>query len=346
MSKGRKSIFSSIFALFVVFSFALIGVSASETAVYGKNSPIYYEYLSEETGKTEYELKVLEKEYGDLGEYFNIQLPGDVLEANTEYLNATEITKPIELTNDQIVLEKNKIVKDPSTLPGYYEGFAEFTGLSVEELKEIHKNYGELSEHFDVEVDFNRLEKMDKDEISINSDGTPSEKMSKAQFDSLKAKLDKGDIVISKDQWFTFVNHGHAAIAVQTNTATKYIVQHTGSGKSKKSNFDDYASLYSVRLYYTNTLTGTKRSAAADYAAKSLLNYSYDALADINSSTYVNCATLVWKALKNQGVKHETRYIAISQYYIVETVWPKDFVTDNKTTLWAQVNWSGDGNKW
>jgi len=337
MIKGRKSIFSSIFALIMVFSFALTGVSAEEMSVIGKNSSTYYEYLSGETGKTVYELKVLEKEYGDLEEYFNIKLPSDVVVANEEYMNATTFTNPTEL---ELTME------DPSTLPGYYEGFAEFTGLSIEQLKDIHNTYGELSQHFGVQVDYNKLEQMNRDNVSIYSDGTPSKTMTSEQFRSIKAKLDKGDILVSKDQWFSFVNHGHAAIAVQTDTATKYIVQHTGSGKSKKSNFDDYTALYSLRLYYTNTITGTERRSAADYATNSLTGYSYDALADINSSTYVNCATLVWKALKNQGVKHETRYIPISQYYTVETVWPKDFVTDSKTTLWAQVNWSGDENKW
>ena len=345
MFKRNKGIFSSVLALGIVFSVALTGVSANEYSVYGKNSSIYYEYLSAETGKSDYELKMLEKEYGDLEEYFNIKLPSNVLEVNNVDLKATEVTNPIELKNDEFVLEKNKIVKDPSTLPGYFEGFAEFTGLSIDQLKEVYKNYGELGKHFGVDVDYSKLAKTKNDELSASAT-TSGKKMAASDFSYMKGKVDKGDIIVSKDQWSVFINHGHAAIAVQTDTSTKYVVHHTGSGKSKKANFDDLAEVYTMRLYYTNGVTGTTRRAAADYALNKLKDWSYDALADINSTTYVNCATLVWKALKSQGIKHETRYIPIAQYYTVETVWPKDFVTDSKTTMWAQVNWSGDSKKW
>lgn len=338
MNMKRKSLLSLIVTVIMVFSFAMTAIAAEDSNV-GKYTSVYYEYFSKVTGKTEYELRVIEKEYGDLGRYFNLRIPTDIISAQSILESSKNVTKE----------KKNQTFKkDPSKIPGYFESFAAFSGLTVDQLKEIYKKYGELSQHFGVEFDVNRLEALNAGGYaSIASSGGGSDTpMTDEQFAYMKSKADKGDIVVTKDQWFGPVNHGHAAIVVQSDTPTKYIVDHTGSGLSSKRNFDNYKVLYTMRLYYTNGVTGDVRRAAADYAVSNLQGWKYDALADIDSTTYVNCATLVWKALKSQGITHKTRIIPINEYYYITTVWPADFVTDSKTTFWAGVNWPGDNKKW
>lgn len=242
---------------------------------------------------------------------------------------------------------------DITKISGYYEQLSLYTGIPVNELKKLEKQYGELTQYMGIKVDVNRLR--NGRDITLSSKGGDSDTpMTDEQFKKFKNAAKTGDILVTKDSWTLFVNHGHAAIVENDNVSKdKYIVQAIGPGeKSRREKIDCWASCYTARIYYPSSATSSQRKNAGSYSAK-LTNIDYNALADIKSSSEANCATLVWKAYKEQGISLDTsimfKYISIGIGGILvpySTCYPIDFVECSNTTMRETINWSGESDEW
>lgn len=328
MLKKKVLISLSTVAVMVIF---LTSVSMAAT---GGTS--YYDYIAKNTGKSVNELREIEKEYGDLGEYFNMAVPDEVVKNSVSKEKTTLKDKKINSNSDI------------DQIPGYYEAFSKYTGLPINDLKEIYKQNGELGEYLGLPIDVEKLKSSSTNQIlSSDSGGGDVTPMTPDQWTTMKNAADKGDTLITKDQWWGPINHGHAAIVYESYSKT---VEHTGDGLSAVYDINKYANAYTLRDYYPSGTTGDTRRAAADYAKNYLVNKQYDAIADINSSTYVNCATLVWKAYKYKGITLDYFPIYMSSggypVKICDTVFPSTIVEDTSMTLWEGVNWPGGDNEW
>ena len=86
-------------------------------------------------------------------------------------------------------------------------------------------------------------------------------------------------------------------------------------------------------IYTVETATATKASNAADYAETYLVDKDYDIYAPLDSTSSLNCATLIYHAYKNQGIYLKTYF---------GTVTPASLVEDTNTHALGNLNWSGD----
>lgn len=145
----------------------------------------------------------------------------------------------------------------------------------------------------------------------------------------------KGDILISATNSTAVMGiinyrHGHAAIVYDEET----IVQAVGPGyNSIKTNLSGFGSATKVRLYEVAGASNTQASSAATYASNNLVNKPYSITAAAASTEYLNCATLVWQAYKNQG-------FTLKKFF--GTVTPESLVKDTQTDAIGNINWSGN----
>ncbi|NLM11991.1 MAG: hypothetical protein GX213_14735 [Clostridiaceae bacterium] len=265
------------------------------------------------------------------------------------------VSMMLNVTSYSFANERVK-VSDITKISGYYEQLSSYTGIPVNELKKLEKKYGELTQYMGIKVDVNRLGNSRNITLSSSSGGGSDDPMTKAQFTEFKNAAKTGDILVTKDSWTLFVNHGHAAIVESDNVnGDKYIVQAIGPGeKSRREKIDSWASCYTARIYYPTSATSSQRTKAGSYSAN-LTNIDYDAFADVESSSEANCATIIWKAYKNQGISLDTsimlKYVPIPGtttgiWVPYNTCYPVDFVECSNTTMRKSINWSGASDKW
>jgi len=282
----------------------------------------YYSYISEKTGLNLQELRVEEKQSGDLEAIHEVKVP----------LKFRELEP--ELTFD------NSVKKDEN----YYEFLSAYTEESVDYLKTLEKENGDLLQLYGLGVQVDTItpelvEEVKAADVIYNGgsfSSTNKYPMSSSQWSYMKNKADKGDILVSKDSTTFFVNHGHAAIVSASKLRT---VEHTGDGKSDEYNIDRWAKRWTMRDYYPSGTSQFTRDKAADYAYSKLRGWKYSALPGCKNSKKLNCATLVWKAYHSQSVDLQKTWIGGCV--------PKCFVTGKcKTTYWAGVNWSGGTHSW
>lgn len=145
----------------------------------------------------------------------------------------------------------------------------------------------------------------------------------------------KGDFLISATNSTNVIlginyRHGHAAMKYDNEN----IIHAIGPGvKSKITTLSGFGATEKVRIYTVETATATKASNAADYAETYLVDKDYDIYAPLDSTSSLNCATLIYHAYKNQGIYLKTYF---------GTVTPASLVEDTNTHALGNLNWSGD----
>lgn len=146
----------------------------------------------------------------------------------------------------------------------------------------------------------------------------------------------KGDMLISGQNSHTLdklnltYRHGHAAILYDAQT----IVHARGPGLlSIKQSLSYFGTTNCIRLYTVNGVTNTTASNVAIYADNTLTGKEYVFDANSDTSSGLNCATLIYKAYKHYGINLKTYFY---------TVTPESLVEDTKTLVVAHVGWPGN----
>jgi len=145
----------------------------------------------------------------------------------------------------------------------------------------------------------------------------------------------KGDFLISATNATNVFlgidyRHGHAAMKYDNEN----IIHAIGPGvQSKMTTLSGFGATEMVRIYTVETATDSQARYAANYAYNHLRGKAYDIYAPLNSTTSLNCATLVYHAYKAQGIYLQTYF---------GTVTPASLVEDTNTHALGNLNWSGD----
>jgi uncharacterized protein YycO len=239
-----------------------------------------------------------------------------------------------------------------ANVPGYYEGFSQYTGLSVHELQKIYQQHGELGAYFGVHVDAQKLRAYSQDPngfSTLSGGGGNVKEMTDAQWNSIKDKGEKGDILATRDTEIAFVNVGHVGIIFKKGEKT--IEAPEPNVTSRERDFTEvWRKRNTMRVYQVKTANAKTRVAASDHADKNLKGKTYYVLAGVDDDS-VNCATLVWKAYKSQSIELGKAAIAVPNGtpfpYVYFTSTPQKLVEDSTNLKRiAQVNWSGGENSW
>lgn len=177
----------------------------------------------------------------------------------------------------------------------------------------------------------------------------------------------KGQVWITKDGNFGPVNHGHAGMLYAYAPYYIAFIEHRGAASITDydttysqlyawdwgSGDEHWKTVHTLRTYNVKTPNATAQGldydpltmiAAADYAMANLLGYSYNPLAPKNSTSSVNCATIIYKAYINANV-----YGGISTEIGNDsslTVIPKDLVEDTRLQPVFNAQWGGDQHTW
>jgi hypothetical protein len=233
----------------------------------------------------------------------------------------------------------------------YYNTISAYTGVSIEDLKEIEAAHGNLEDIYGIELDYHSL--------SLNSaitDDPPEEviAMTQDEYNTLLEEVSKGDILVTKDSWTNVtvlgitktVNHGHCCLVDDKYSSDVYVTEAFGPDQLSDKyllgdEHDHWKDYHRVRVYYPTDATDTQREEAANYADRELEGWEYDPFAEVRSTKYLNCATLVYKAYESEDIILDKSLFYATQYDFWFTVYPKDIVEDDDTTLKHNVNWSG-----
>lgn len=160
------------------------------------------------------------------------------------------------------------------------------------------------------------------------------------QWQSLCNIADASDVLVTRDCTTLSIPHGHAAL-VYDSTMT---VEHMGPtllgipGSIGKSVYTGISNVWShcksCRLYESpDARSEGVELDIAEYARGNLTGWSYNLLANKNSTSEVNCATLVWKAYYWGGG------ITMNGVSGTNTIIPADFVERNDLTMLFTVGW-------
>ena len=173
------------------------------------------------------------------------------------------------------------------------------------------------------------LETSNNTRASGNSTGN---KMTAAQYQQIEDVATKGNVIITKDSTTLGVQHGHSGIVYENCYST---VEALGYGEvSQWQLLSTWKNHYQVRLYYPSNVSENNRYAAGNYAYNNLRGWSYQVLPAVDSSSNLNCATLVWRAYKNGAGTTFT-------YNAAGTLIPQNIVEWWGMTQKVSVNWSG-----
>lgn len=225
----------------------------------------------------------------------------------------------------------------------YFEEKAKATGITAEYLKESYKLYGK--ELFEVIID----EYIEKVELYglLSDDEIPISIMS-SYWEGAQWSVKTGSVFITRDNKTKGIRHGHAAIvsyqAVWFGEKIIYVTEAVG---------EDYeVDQYQVNAgypFWTNRSTlkicdvRTTASEANDIqtmakaGAKSFdyLGWKYDALGYKNSTTHVNCDSLVYKEYSEVNIE-------LGKYFSFWVI-PADLAEDRRLVVAYRYNWSGYG---
>lgn len=247
-------------------------------------------------------------------------------------------------------------VKDITKSSIYYDSISQYTGISVEELKIIEAKHGDLTEIYGIHIDESRLSDssgLERASRSASVDsGRKVEAMSPEDYEDLKASLDDGDILVTKDAWTVNVNHGHCALVDDVFSSGRIDIVEAfkpgtqSDGYTLEKEHDHWKDYNRVRVYYPTRASRRQRDDAGTYAWRNLQGKGYDAFAEVYTSRFLNCATLVWRAYKSEGIELQTSLFYLNKNVKWYTVYPDDIVTDSGNTLRFQVNWGGGDHKW
>lgn len=262
------------------------------------------------------------------------------------------------ITSGMSVFAKETIINRIDLNDAYYGYLFQQTGVTLYKLHEIEKEKNvNLYDYFGVdEPSQHELEEWaDTPEgveystgVSNTSGISPysttsidfSYNMPITQWQALCNIADASDILVTRDCTTLSVPHGHAAL-VYDSTMT---VEHMGptllgiTGSTGKSVYTGISNVWShcksCRLYESpEAKSYGVESDITDYAKSNLTGWSYDLLADKNSTTKVNCATLVWKAYYWGGD------ITMNGDSDTKTIVPADFVERNNLTMLFTTGW-------
>lgn len=170
-----------------------------------------------------------------------------------------------------------------------------------------------------------------EDVLPVIADGVVSSDEA-SNLEALVAMGRIGDILISATNKTAMINHGHAALVF----TYELIVHAPGlNQKSQAAPLSNFGEVKQVRLYKVSSASDLQASKAANYAASYLINKPYALTPDADSTTELNCATLVWQAYKAQG-------ISLKKYFY--SVIPASIVEDPQTEVVGRINWPGNDN--
>lgn len=159
------------------------------------------------------------------------------------------------------------------------------------------------------------------------------------QWNALLALAREGasDILITKDCSTVGAKHGHTALVYGGGKN----VEHLGPTNSKIPGSTGKSRYISMSVFWSHCKTCRLYEVPearengleidiAEYARNNLVDWNYSPLADVNSSSVINCATLVWRAYNENG---------ITLNHTDNTCVPGDFVTNNKFDMIFTIGW-------
>lgn len=129
-------------------------------------------------------------------------------------------------------------------------------------------------------------------------------RVTNSEWNSFSAATSKGSIIISKDGTFSSYRHGHAALCYLNSGSTFDVVEHPGTGERslRQAASVSFSEATTLASFMPKNVTTQQKNNATSYAASELTGWRYSALAGRGSTSYLNCATLVWKAYDYAGV--------------------------------------------
>lgn len=265
-----------------------------------------------------------------------------------------------------------------------YKQYSRITNISVNDLKKISTIYGDsfLSAAVNEYQSDTKTVTTSNDKnvikiMSLEDPNLPVERIPISEYWKAIARGIKGQIWITKDGNFGPINHGHAGLLYGYAPYYVAFIEHGGynytgknlygetlpEGYSGITEWDNYegtntndapwTKVHTLRTYNVSTPTSEAEGysfdlytmlAAADYASFNLLGKGYAPLSTKDSSTTVNCSTLVYKAYKSAS-----EYGGTSIYLgnpNSPTVIPQDLVEDTRLVLAYSVQWDGNSHVW
>ena len=140
-------------------------------------------------------------------------------------------------------------------------------------------------------------------EITRSGGGEDEEtSMSTTQWEAIKGQATKGNILITKDDNTPLITHGHAAMVYVDCSKTIEIL---GYGYTPQEyNIDRWGDYRTAKLIYPSSVDFDTRKAAADTAKTTFVdgNWTYYLLPNVNNTSQINCATLVWRSYNAHGL--------------------------------------------
>ncbi len=234
-----------------------------------------------------------------------------------------------------------------------WESLSQRTQISVEELKKSYEMMDYESFISSVEGIENTLNNTLYFNSEKNVEIIPYQ-MTQYNWERVCNNSIVGSIWITKDFSSIGIDHGHAAIVSRYLNSgdsriiytTEHLGKKSGETYSKEYNnsvYDHWRKRNSIRVYEVKGSSSStspdkdKMFQAGKYARENLLNRTYVTLAS-KLSTSVNCATLVYKAYRSQGIYLENPMSG--------TVIPKDIVNDSDVILKIGFDWPGGSHTW
>ena len=236
------------------------------------------------------------------------------------------------ISNNSMIFAADSKTTDPkgaTIISENLRNYSKDTGIPLSELEELQNKPGVDIDKFITDY----TTATDFSDVVINSGGSGDRKMTKAQFNNLKSKSLKGNILLSADQSHYGVNHGHAGIVTTQGEKT---VEALGPGVLSKECVMSgwWSEMYTAKVLYHKTCTNAQQLGVANYAYNHLRGKTYKAIPKVTESK-LNCATLVWQAYKSQG-------ITLKKVWLIgvgDTCFPKQLLQDTSLSCKLSINW-------
>ena len=176
------------------------------------------------------------------------------------------------------------------------ESLAALVGTDVADIKNMKEVYGEdFNETIQWYLEATRDLRVNSSRVDVRV----------SDWSSFSSVTNTGSIILSKDGTFSSYRHGHAALCYINSGSTFDVVEHPGVGQRsvRQGANISFAGATTLASFIPKNATTQQKASAVSYADSNLVGWSYSALASRGSSTYLNCATLVWKAYDAAGVQ-------------------------------------------
>ncbi|MCX4357782.1 MAG: hypothetical protein OSJ43_16465 [Oscillospiraceae bacterium] len=160
----------------------------------------------------------------------------------------------------------------------------------------------------------------------------------------VKENASAADILITRDCTTLAIDHGHAALSCGDGKTVEHYGPKSGGlkGATGLSVYADMAVVWrhckTLRIYECDQVVNDtpKRGEDAlskkivDYAKNNLVGWEYAIHANRRNETYMNCATLIWKAYYANDIEFQGYW---ADSYIGGMFMPSDFVIENSDKL-------------